>query len=157
MRRSGLFRSAVPEAEREGDPAALGSLLHNLGLALDQAGEGLAARAVLQRACELFSSSPDGDQYLSDTLRLLGMVEVELGDTKDGVSHVEQAVSRYQAGGNTDGATRAQIDLGIVLKDAGRLSEAGVHLATALAAARQAGLEKVMAQSLTGLGPGLLT
>jgi hypothetical protein len=119
-----LFRSAVPEAEREGDPAALGSLLHNLGLALDQAGEGLAARAVLQRACELFSSSPDGDQYLSDTLRLLGMVEVELGDTKDGVSHVEQAVSRYQAGGNTDGATRAQ---------------------------------KVMAQSLTGLGPGLLT
>ena len=115
-----LFRSAVPEAEREGDPAALGSLLHNLGLALDQAGDGLAARDILQRACELFSSTPDGQEYLGGTLRLLGMVEVELGDTQDGISHVEQAVSRYQADGDPEGATRAQVDLGLALKDAGR-------------------------------------
>ena len=147
-----LFRSAVPEAEREGDPVALGSLLHNLGLALDQAGDGLAARAILQRARELFSSIPDGEEYLGGTLRLLGMVEVEVGDTQDGVSHVEQAVSRSKASGDPEGATRAQVDLGLALKDAGRLSEAEVHLATALAAARQAGPEKVMAHALTGLG-----
>jgi CHAT domain-containing protein/tetratricopeptide (TPR) repeat protein len=147
-----LFRAAVPGAEREGDPAALGSLLHNLGLALDQAGEGLAARAVLQRACELFSSTPDGEECLGDTLRLLGMVEVELGDTQDGVAHVEQAVSRYHDDGDPDGATRAQVDLGLALKDSGRLSEAEAHLAAALMAARQAGLEKLTGHALTGLG-----
>jgi CHAT domain-containing protein/tetratricopeptide (TPR) repeat protein len=147
-----MFRSAVPEAEREGDPAALGSLLHNLGLALDQAGEGLEARDVLQRACELLSSSPDGGQHLGETFRLLGMVEVELGDIEAGVSHVECAISQCQARGKTDGATRAEVDLGIALKDAGQLSEAEAHLATALTAARQAGLEKVMAHALTGLG-----
>jgi CHAT domain-containing protein/tetratricopeptide (TPR) repeat protein len=147
-----LFRSAVPEAEQEGDPTALGSLLHNLGLALDQAGDGLAARVALRRACELFGSTLDGQEYLGGTLRLLGMVEVELGDTPDGVSHVEQAVSRYQADGDPEGATRAQVDLGLALKDAGRLSEAEVHLATALTAARQTGPEKVLAHALTGLG-----
>jgi CHAT domain-containing protein/tetratricopeptide (TPR) repeat protein len=147
-----MFRSAVPEAEREGDPVALASLLHNFGLALDQAGEGLEARDVLQHACELFSSSPDGGQYLGETLRLLGMVEVELGDIEAGVSHVGHAISHFQARGETDGATRAQVDLGIALKDAGQLGEAEAHLATALTAARQVGLEKVMAHALTGLG-----
>ena len=147
-----MLRSAVPDAEREGDAAALGSLLHNLGLALDQAGEGLQARDVLQRAGELLSSSPDGEPYLGDTLRLLGMVEVELGDIGAGVSHVEQAISHHQARGDTDGATRAHVDLGIALKDAGQLSEAEAHLAAALTAARQADFEKVMAHALTGLG-----
>jgi CHAT domain-containing protein/tetratricopeptide (TPR) repeat protein len=147
-----LLRSAVPGAEQEDDPAALGSLLHNLGLALDQAGKGLEARAVLQRACELFGSSPDGDEYLGGTLSLLGMVEVELGDIEDGVSHVEQAIGHFRAYESTEGAARAQVDLGIALKDAGRLGEAEAHLGVGLAAARQAGLDKVAAHALTGLG-----
>jgi CHAT domain-containing protein/tetratricopeptide (TPR) repeat protein len=147
-----LLRSAVPEAEREGDPAALGALMHNLGLTLDRAGEGLEARDVLQRACELFRSSPDGEQYMGGALRLLGMVQVELGDIGAGISHVKQAISLYQARSDTDGATRAEVDLGIALKDTSQLGEAEAHLVTGLAAARRAGLEKVMAHALTGLG-----
>src|SRR5215467_1055546 len=147
-----LFRSAVPAAEKEGDPAALGALLHNLGFALDQAGEELEARAALQRACRVFRSAPDGGEYLGETLRLLGMVEIELGDTEDGVSHVTEAISQFQERADAEGGTRARVDLGIALKDAGRLTEAEVHLAAGLASARQVGLEKVMAHALTGLG-----
>jgi CHAT domain-containing protein len=147
-----MFRSALPGAEREGDPAALGSLLHNLGRALDQAGEGLEARAVLQRACALLGSSADGGPYLGQALRLLGMVELELGDTEAGMAHVDQAISHYRAGGQAAGATRAQVDLGIALKDAGRLTDAEVHLAAGLTAARQAGLDDLTAHALTGLG-----
>lgn len=37
---------------------------------------------------------------------------------QDGISHVEQAVSCYQADQDPEGATRAQVDLGLALKDA---------------------------------------
>jgi len=147
-----LYRSALAGAEREGEPVPLGQLLHNLGLALDQAGEGSQAREALQRACELLSSAPAGGEHLGDTLRLLGSVEVELGNLAAGLALHERAIAHYESRGEADGKTRALVDLGLALKDAGQLSEALAHLDAAVRRARKAGLDKVTAHALTGMG-----
>jgi hypothetical protein len=132
-----LYRSALPGAEREGEPVALGQLLHNLGLALEQAGEGSQARTVLERACALLNSVPAGGGHLGDTLRLLGSVEVELGNLEAGLALHERAIAHHESRGEADGKTRAQVDFGLALKDAGRLSEALAYLDVAVRQARR--------------------
>jgi CHAT domain-containing protein/tetratricopeptide (TPR) repeat protein len=147
-----LYQDAVPGAEREADPVALGQLLHNLGLALDQAGHGARARAVLLRARDLLASAPEGAGYLGNVLRQLGSVEAELGELDAAVACHEEALAHARARSDAEGAARAEVDLGLALKDAGRLTEALAHLGAGLARARACGLDAVVAHALTGLG-----
>src|SRR5208282_5275535 len=147
-----LYRKAAAEAEQADEDVMLGAILHNLGLALDQAGDGTGARVVLLRARGLLSSAPDGAEYLGAVLKTLGGVEVELGNIEAGLACHREAISHAQARSDADGATSAQVDLGIALKDAGRLSEARDRLTAALEQARERGLETVTANALTVLG-----
>ncbi len=147
-----LYDQAAAEAERAGETVMLGVISHNLGLALDQAGDGVRAREVLLRARDLLSSAPAGGEYLGAVLKTLGGVEVELGNTEAGVACHQQAISHARTRHDADGATSAQVDLGIALKDAGRLSKARDQLTEALERARERGLEAVTAHALTALG-----
>jgi CHAT domain-containing protein/tetratricopeptide (TPR) repeat protein len=147
-----LYRKAAEAAELAGEAAMLGVILHNLGRALSQAGDGRGAREVLLRARDLLAGTNDGDQYLGTVLTTLGGVEVELGD-------IDAAIACHQAGldlarvrGDAEAEADARVNLGIALKDAGRLSEARDQLTAALSQAKERRLDSVTAHALTTLG-----
>jgi hypothetical protein len=56
-----LYGKAAQEAEQAGETVMLGVILHNLGLALDQDGDGERARDVLLRARDLLSPAGAGE------------------------------------------------------------------------------------------------
>jgi tetratricopeptide (TPR) repeat protein len=150
-----LYGKAAEEADIAGETVMLAVILHNLGLALDQQGDGERARDAVLRARDLLSSAEaneGGAEYLGAVLRTLGGLDVELGDLEAGIACQREAIRHAEAQSDLDGATGAQVDLGIALKDAGRLSEARDQLTAALEQARQRGLDKVTAHALTALG-----
>jgi len=147
-----LYRKAAGEAERAGETVMLGVILNNLGLALDQEGDGQGARDALRRARDLLIAAEGGEEYLGAVLRTLGGVEVELGDIDAAIASQQTALELARARRDTDGVARARADLGIALKDAGRLSEARDELTAALELAGEQGLEQVRAHALTALG-----
>jgi CHAT domain-containing protein/tetratricopeptide (TPR) repeat protein len=147
-----LYRRAAEEAERARELVMLGMILHNLGLALDAAGDGQQARDVLFRARDLLSAAADGEQYLGAVLKTLGGIEVELGDNEAAISCHEAALELARTRGDDDAIVGSRVDLGIALKDAGRLSAAHDELTAALDLARARGLDLVTAHALTALG-----
>lgn len=147
-----LYRKAARKAEQSGESVLLAVILHNLGLTLNQAGDGQAARDVLLRALDLLTGRADGEEYLWPVLRTLGGIEVELGDVDAAIASHETALEIARACGNIDGVAAIRADLGIALKDAGRLSEARDELTTALELARAQALDHVVADAVTALG-----
>ena len=147
-----LYRKAAAEAGRAGQTVMLSIILNNLGLALDQAGDGLAARDTLRAARDLLTTAEGGEDYLAAVLRTLGGVEVELGDIDGAIATQRAALALARTCGDAEGVARARTDLGIALKDAGRLSEARDELTAALEMVGDHGFEQVRAHALTALG-----
>lgn len=148
-----LYRKAAGEAERAGETVMLGMILNNLGLALDQEGDGQGARNALRRARDLLTAAEGGEGYLGSVLRTLGGVEIELGDIDAAIASQQAALELARTRHDAEGIARARTDLGIALKDAGRLSEARDELTAALGlVAGEPALRQVRAHALTAIG-----
>jgi CHAT domain-containing protein/tetratricopeptide (TPR) repeat protein len=147
-----LYRKAAEAAGLAGETVMLGVVLHNLGLVLSQAGDGPGAREALLRARDLLTGTGEGEQYLGTVLTTLGGLEVELGDLEAAIACHQAALDLAGVRGEAKAEAKARVDLGIALKDAGRLSEARDQLTAALSQAKERHLDLYTAHALTALG-----
>jgi CHAT domain-containing protein/tetratricopeptide (TPR) repeat protein len=149
-----LYENAVARLGRRSDRVLRASVLYNLAAAQAQGGRGQEAGTSLRRARDLLRAAPDGHDgaLLSTVLSRLGTLELDLGDLGAAREAHEQAIVLRERAGDQQGLPTAYVNLGLTLKDEGRLTEAQAYLSRGLDLASANGLDRVAGHALTGLG-----
>jgi Flp pilus assembly protein TadD len=149
-----LYENAVVRLGRRSDRVLRASVLYNLAAAQAQGGRGQEAGTSLRRARDLLRAAPDGHDgaLLSTVLSRLGTLELDLGDLGAAREAHEQAIVLRERAGDQQGLPTAYVNLGLTLKDEGRLTEAQAYLSRGLDLASANGLDRVAGHALTGLG-----
>lgn len=146
-----LLDRAITEARAAGDAVALRWALHELGRALLVLGDVAEAAPLLEEAQLL--TDPDEEPYLSATLSLAqGLAEQLRGRADVCARHSRVALDRFTQLGDVQGRTHALCNLAGAMLDLSRIDHARSMYNEALRDARSAGLIRLEAIALAGMG-----
>ena len=115
--------AALVDARARGDRRAEGHLLVRQGIALDATAEFEAASQALRAATVAFAEIGD-EAALASAFNSLGVVRSRAGDPLAGLSYYTRVRQIRERLGDTDGVLQVLNNLGINLKNLGRLDEA---------------------------------
>ncbi len=147
-----LLEQASALAQKAGDLFTQGTILNNLALAQERSGQLDTARKTIGRAVDLLERFEDKDtEELADAVKNVGFIERNLGHLDTAQRYYEVALEIAQSIGDDNIQAKVLVDLGVVHKDRGRLTEARVHFERALALLDDNQVE-TRASALLGLG-----
>jgi predicted ATPase/transcriptional regulator with XRE-family HTH domain len=120
-----------------GDPLAIEDCLINLSAAASHLGRHAEAKRWAEESFEI-SRTLNSLWSVGQTLRRLGLISLELGETEDAEALIRQSVSQFKEIGDRMFMAMALIDLGVVTRASGANSESKQYLLEALRTAIEA-------------------
>jgi tetratricopeptide (TPR) repeat protein len=130
-----------------GDPLATEHCLLSLSSAASHLGQYVEAKRWAEESLQI-SKAINHRPGIGETLKLLGMIAHKLGENDHAVTLLRQSVSQFREVGDRTLIADALVDLGVIMRDSQRRSEAKQYLLEALQTAMETQTNHTALQAL---------
>jgi len=148
------FAEATAAAERVGDTVGVGSTAGNVGLVQTELGNFVAARRDFLRARDIGRETGNG-RVEGNAHTNLGMLDIRVGDPRAALDHIAAALRLYKTAEYATGRQNALGQMGTAYAALGEPQRALAALDTALAEARELGVQQDEASDLEAMASSI--
>jgi LuxR family transcriptional regulator, maltose regulon positive regulatory protein len=147
-----LLNQAIASLRETNDTIGLARALVRRANGLRMTGKYIESLADADEAQQLIGDNPDLKSYYADAARAAGASLYQLGNIKEAIENLDQAMAIYQALEERQNIAAVLMDLGLVAMDSGRYRQALHHFEKALEYWREVNNTIRQANLLNNLG-----